>query len=86
MVKTMERDIDIAYLEKNFYQIYETILSTGMIVNISSEKGDVIMMPKEKYNSLIETLYLSSNLEIKKSIIDGMNATHDECVSEKEIH
>lgn len=81
----MEHNINITNLRKDLYKINETIISTGMIVNVSSKSGDVIMMSKEEYNSLIETLYLMSNPEIRQSIIDGMNAKHDECISEEEI-
>ena len=43
------------------------------------------MISKEEYDSLIETLYLSSNAEIKQSIIDGMKADHDDCVKEEDV-
>ena len=81
----MEYNINITNLRKDLYKINDSIINTGMIVNVSSKAGDVIMISKEEYNSLIETLYLSSNADIKQSIIDGMKATHDECVSEEDV-
>ena len=57
----MEYNISITNLRKELYKVNESILDTGMIVNVSSKKGEIIMMSKDKYNSLVETLYLSSS-------------------------
>ena len=81
----MEYNINITNLRKELYKINDSIINTGLVVNVSSKAGDVIMISKDEYNSLIETLYLSSNAEIKKSIIDGMKASHEECVGEEDV-
>ena len=81
----MEYNINITNLRKDLYKVAESVLETGVIVNVSSKKGDVIMMSKDEYNSLIETLYLTSNPDIKNSIVDGMKASHDDCVKEEEV-
>lgn len=82
----MEHNINITNLRKDLYKINETIINTGMIVNVSSKNGDVIMMSKDEYNSLVETLYLSSNSDVKQSIVDGMKAKHEDCVSEEDVN
>ena len=33
-----------------------------------------------------DTLYLSSNEKVKKSIIDGMKENHDNCIQEKDVN
>ena len=81
----MEYIINITNLRKDLYKINESIINDGLIVNVSSKSGDVIMISKEEYDSLIETLYLSSDAEIKQSIIDGMKADHDDCVKEEDV-
>ena len=81
----VEYNINITNLRKDLYKVTESVLETGVIVNVSSKKGDVIMMSKDEYNSLIETLYLTSNQDIKKSIIDGMSTSHDDCVKEEDV-
>ena len=81
----MEYIINITNLRKDLYKINESIINDGLIVNVSSKSGDVIMISKEEYDSLIETLYLSSNAEIKQSIIDGMKADRDDCVKEEDV-
>ena len=43
------------------------------------------MMSRDEYNSLVETLYLSSNEKVKQSIIEGMKLNHDDCVNEEDI-
>ena len=43
------------------------------------------MISKEKYDSLIEALYFSSNPKIKDSIIDGLQANHSDCIDEENV-
>ena len=84
-VISMEYNISITNLRKELYKVNESILDTGMIVNVSSKKGEIIMMSRDEYNSLVETLYLSSNEKVKQSIIEGMKLNHDDCVNEEDI-
>lgn len=82
----MEYNINITNLRKELYKVNESILDTGMVVNVSSKKGDIVMMSRDEYNSLVETLYLSSNEKVKQSIIEGMKLNHDDCVSEEDVN
>lgn len=81
----MEYTINITNLRKDLYKINETIINTGLVVNVSSKSGDIVMISREEYEALLETLYLSSNADVKQSIIDGMNASHDDCVKEEDV-
>ena len=81
----MEYNINITNLRKDLYKINESIINNGLVVNVSSKSGDVLMISKEEYNALLETLYLSSNPEVKQSIIDGMNAKPEDCVKEEDV-
>ena len=85
-VISMEYNINITNLRKELYKVNESILDTGMVVNVSSKKGDIVMMSRDEYNSLVETLYLSSNEKVKQSIIEGMKLNHDDCVSEEDVN
>ena len=79
----MDKNITISKLKKDLDIIIENVLKDDSILNIRSKSGNVLMMPKEKYDSLIETLYLSQDANIKQSIIDGMSLSHEECLKEK---
>ena len=77
-----EYSVEISFFEKHLHEIAESILSNDLVVNVSSKSGSIVVISKEKYDSLIETLFLVSDINIKQSIIDGINASHDECVEE----
>ena len=81
----MEYNINITNLRKELYKVNESILDTGLVVNVSSKNGDVVMMSREEYESLMETLYLSSDERVKNKIIEGMNSSSDDCVSEEQV-
>lgn len=81
----MQRNINIARLNKELYRIHNAIVSKDLIVNVSSEVGDIVMISKSRYDSLIETLYLSSNADVKQSIIDGMESSRNDCVDAEHI-
>ena len=43
------------------------------------------MISEDDYNGLMETLYLSSIPGQKEKIIEGLNTSLDECLSENEV-
>lgn len=77
--------INITNLRKDIYKISESILNEGTIYNVSCKSGNMIMISKEEYDALLETIYLSSNPEIKKSILEGKNAKHEDTIKEEDV-
>ena len=55
------------------------------VINISTNKGDVVIISEANYKSLLETLKLNSDPEYKQSLIDGMNTPVSECIPEDEV-
>ena len=54
-------------------------------VNITTKSGNAVLISEEEYNSLIETVYLSSIKGMKEKLIDGMNTPLSETVAETEV-
>ena len=54
-------------------------------INISTKSGNAILLSEEEYNGIMATLELSSNAELKKTLIDGMNTPLSECIPEDEV-
>lgn len=67
------------------YKLIEMAIEDNEIININTKKGNAVIVSEADYNALIETLYLSTNQEIRKSIIDGLHTPPEECVSEDEV-
>lgn len=76
---------NITQARSNLYNLINMTIEDGEIININTKKGNAVIISEADYNALIETLFLSSNPEIKKSIIDGINTSIDECVDERDV-
>ena len=57
-----EKIINITSLRKDLYKISESVITDGEIYNVTTKNGVLVMVSKEEYDALIETLYLSNNL------------------------
>ena len=69
----------------NLYNLINMAIDNNEIININTKNGNAVLISEEDYNALIETLYLSSDANYKKSLIDGMKTPLKECVDEEEI-
>lgn len=64
---------NITNFRKNIYSVLEQTIKFNEPVNISTKDGNAVVLSEEDYNSLIDTLYISSNAKTKMEILDGMN-------------
>ncbi len=54
-------------------------------INVSTEDENAIAISKDDYNSHAETIRLSSNPEQRAKIIEGLNTSLWECLSENDV-
>lgn len=78
-------NVNITNARNDFYNLVDMAISYSEPVNIVTKKGNAILISEDDYNSLMETLYLSSDPEYKKSLLQGMNTPIEECVPESEL-
>ena len=52
------------------------------IVNVATDNGCAVIISESAYRSLIETLYLSSDPQIRQSILAGKNTPIEDCIPE----
>jgi len=76
---------NVTNARNNLYKLLNMTIEDGEIININTKKGNAVIISEADYNALIETLYLSSNPDVKKSIIDGINTSVNECIDESEV-
>ena len=76
---------NITQFRKNVFAMLENTIKYNEPINISTKSGNAILLSEEEYNGIMATIELSSNAELKKTLIDGMNTPLSECISEDEV-
>lgn len=76
---------NITNFRKNIFKILEQTIKYNEPVNISTKEGNAVVLSEEEYNGIIETLYLSSMPETKEKIVEGLNTSLDDCISESDV-
>lgn len=70
---------------ENIFNVLKQTILFNEPVNISTKDGNAVLISESDYNGLMETLYLTSQPEMKEKIIDGMNTSLDDCVPDSEV-
>lgn len=76
---------NITQFRKNVFAMLENTIKYNEPINISTKSGNAILLSEEEYNGIMATLELSSNAELKTTLIDGMNTPLSECIPEDEV-
>ena len=76
---------NITNFRKNIYKLLESAVEYNETINVSTKKGNAVIMSEEDYNNLIETLYISSIPNLKEDIAEGLKEDIKECIDEKEV-
>lgn len=69
----------------NLFKLLEQVNQESKPCIITSRKGDGVLISKDDWESIQETLYLQSIPGMQQSIIEGMATPLSECVSEDEL-
>ena len=78
------RNINITHFRKNIFDQLEQTIRFNEPINVTTKNGNAVVLSEEDYNSLTETLRLSSIPGMKEKIVDGLKTTLSECVPESE--
>lgn len=75
----------ITNFRKNIYGMVENTVRYNEPLNIISKAGNAVMISEDEYNSLIETLYLTSVPGMREKLVDGLNTPLEETVPEEDV-
>lgn len=75
-------NINVEYARNNLYDLVNMAINDSEVINISTKNGNAVLISEADYNSLIETLYLSSDPAYKKSLIEGKETPLSDCISD----
>ena len=78
-------NINITNLRRNLFDYINQAVEFNDVINVNTKAGNAVIISEADYNGLMETLYLSSDPDVKKEIIEGMNTSIEDCVSESEV-
>ena len=71
---------NVTNFRKNLFEYINQAVEFNDVINVNTKKGNAIVMSEEEYNSLIETLHLTSNPEFVKEIKDSLQEPLDDMV------
>ena len=78
-------NINITNFRKYIYALLEQTINYNEPINISTKNGNAVVLSEEDYNSLIETLYITSVPNLKEELIKRASDNEEEFVSEDEV-
>ena len=64
---------------KQLFELIDQTIKYNEPVNINTKNGNAVLISESEYNSLIETLYLTSIPGMKEKLEDGVNTPLKEC-------
>ena len=76
---------NITSFRKDIYNLLEQTIKYNEPINISTKNGNAVVLSEEDYNSIMETLYITSIPNLKDEIINRVNDDDDEYVDEGEV-
>jgi PHD/YefM family antitoxin component YafN of YafNO toxin-antitoxin module len=79
-VNTLDISTNITRARKNLFELADRVLENSEIVNISTKKGNLVLISADDYSAIRETLYLANHKQTREDIIEGLKTPVAECV------
>ncbi|MGI1691587.1 type II toxin-antitoxin system Phd/YefM family antitoxin [Thermoanaerobacter uzonensis] len=79
------KTMPVTKVRQNIYKIIEQIKENSEPIQITSRKGNAILVSEEDWNAIQETLYLLSIPNLKESIMDADKTPLDEWKDEEDL-
>lgn len=76
---------NITNFRQNVFEYINQAVEFNDVINVNTKNGNAVIISESDYNSLIETLYLSSDARVKAEIIEAKAQPLEECLSADEV-
>ena len=76
---------NITNFRKDIYKLLEQTIKFNEPINITTKDGNAVVISEEDYNSIMETLYITSIPNLKDGIISRTKDSEDKYVDESEV-
>ena len=77
---------NITNFRKDIYRMTENTIKFNEPLSINTKEGNAILISEEEYKGMVATLELTSNKLMKDKLMEGINTSLNECVSEDEVN
>lgn len=64
----------------NIFEYLNSAIEFSDIINVTTKKGNAVLMSEQEYNGLMETLYLYTIPGMKERLESGLRADKDDYV------
>lgn len=78
--------ISVTNFRKDLFNLLDRIVEYNEVLNITTKKGNVVVLSEEDYNNLMESLYLNSIPDMAEKIEEGLKTSLDDCLPEEEVN
>ena len=75
----LQRAISVSQARTNIFKLIEETNQNHTPIIITGKTNDAVLLSLDDWNCLQETIYLSSNQNLKQSIIEGLNTPIEDC-------
>lgn len=75
----MATNINATKLRNNLFDYLSQVTEYNDVLNVSTKRGNAVILSEEEYNSMVETLYLTSIPGMEERLQEGVNATLADC-------
>ena len=79
------KTISITHARQNIYNLVDDTILSSEPLQITSRKGNVVLVSEEDWKSIQETIYLLSVPGMPEALIEGKNTPIDKCKTAEEI-
>jgi len=79
------KTMPVTKVRQNIYKIIEQVRENSEPIQITSKKGNAILISEEDWNAIQETLYLLSIPNLRESIMDADKTPLDEWKDEEDL-
>lgn len=78
-------NINVTNFRKDIYELLEQTIKFNESINITTKNENAIVISKENYNGLMETVYLLNAPGMKEKLLKGKETKIEDCVAEEEV-
>ena len=76
---------NITNFRQNVFDYINQAIEYNDIINVNTKNGNAVIMSEEEYNGIMETLYLSSDPQVRSEILSGKDTPSSECIPASEV-
>lgn len=76
---------NITNFRNNIFEYINQAIEFNDVINVNTKNGNAVLLSEDDYNGIMETLYLSSDPQVKADILEGVQTPLSECITEDEI-